>query len=370
MKATTVTNTPVKTRMTESTQQRPPRKLSERRNVPATSINFMNTKAIEKENSKMTENKTERPLMMDRLRSETLLGVIRAIYRRDERPVKPVIFQFAGDGLRLMNAEQSVLNDWTPRQIGEALQALEASGEVLVSLGYKQSAASNVSVRVSPLEPVARQSEPTELSKDETIRLIKTDDEFCVNVVNESWFQFIQVQGYPEVILPDTDLFDLMAQDLVYQQGLTDRQLAICRMPDENGVPRLARYKQQFDQRMVELRRKSLLLEIELHQQRERGPVNFIVIGDMLWLLGDDGLPSEPAGSAEALDALEASGQVYARRNGYRVTATGADLMAEYSSMDEIFRDDQEAESLSDVVEAAQSAGFQNLEIVKVRRPA
>jgi hypothetical protein len=66
-------------------------------------------------------------LAIDRIRTGILLHFIEEAYGKDRELAR---FRFEGDGLRFITEEDTVINDWTPRQVEEALRELEASGRV------------------------------------------------------------------------------------------------------------------------------------------------------------------------------------------------------------------------------------------------
>jgi hypothetical protein len=114
-----------------------------------------------------------------------------------------------------------------------------------------------------------------------------------------------------------------MAQDLLGQNGITRRQLAICRMLDETGVPRLARYKQMLDEPAAKVAMIYLLRTLYHFDPGDGGPIEFLETKDGLWLL-EDGLPSDRhyLSPVDALEALEKSGNVTVVREGQRVIVT------------------------------------------------
>jgi hypothetical protein len=169
------------------------------------------------------------------------------------------------------------------------------------------------------------------LSFDEVITLIKTDAEFCTRLVldihvycmGDEYYWY----GFELGALPDSEIFEDMAQQLLRHDDITERQLAICRMPDENGIPRLARYKQELDEQYEVANQIKLLFDLQALVQAGLSPIEFIEIDGVLWLL-ENGLPFEECLRArlETLEALEEAEYVTVRRNYHRVTVTGVFL--------------------------------------------
>jgi hypothetical protein len=271
----------------------------------------------------------ERRLMIDEIRTGTLLHFI----EQSERNGNPGRFRFDRDGLRFITDEDTVISDWKPRQVEAALRELEVSRKVKVTYRPHAIWTADFHIEAYSLKQVATRSEsqPQEykLSSQEITEHIKTDDQMCAKVVFDIFTEWDALAFGIRTLLsadysgiPDRQIFGEMAQDLIGQTGLTPKQLAICRMPDEHGIPRLARYKQQVDELEEKLKRTWLLFKLHRLEQNGRGPIEFMEIDGGLWLLEND-LPSDEWTTFETLEALELAGKLTLRRDGPRVTVTG-----------------------------------------------
>jgi len=211
------------------------------------------------------------------IQTTSLLNLIEQIDRSGDI----VRFRYEGDGLRLITNEDTVINDWVPGQVEKALRTLEASGKIaLTHIEDSQ-------IEVYPL------SEWRRLPPEEFTSLIKTDDELCTKVIYDI-FGELDVLGDDWSQIPDYRIFQEMAQGILTLAGLTPRQLAICRVPDENGKPRLSKFIENVDRQiwsMIALETvKSLEKEGILTFQRE-GPLMTVTgpsLGGGTLILGEE----------------------------------------------------------------------------------
>jgi hypothetical protein len=91
--------------------------------------------------------------------------------------------------------------------------------------------------------------------------------------------------GRTTIEIRDFGIFEGIARDLDSHTGVTERQVAICRMPDENDVPRLIRYFEQVKDLEAKISRTDLLFEIKALDQAGICPIEFIDIDGRLWFL-------------------------------------------------------------------------------------
>jgi hypothetical protein len=284
--------------------------------------------------------KTKSPI--DQIRAGILLHFIKIGYSKDR---KPVGFHFKGDGLRFLTDEDTIVNDWTLRQVQEALQDLEASGRVRVLPNAPHRSDYHVTAyplkEVYPLKSEISPSRPQwyKLSSEEVTRLVKTDEQLCAHLVStisedlsNIYLSLYTSLGRTGIEIPDYEVFEDMEKELFWHTGLTERQVAICRMPDENDVPRLVRYFEQVRDLQARISQTHLLFEIKALDQAGISPIVFVDIDGRLWFV-ENGLPSDWFSTPfETMEALERAGHVTLRQDGRRFTVTNVTLGEEHAA--------------------------------------
>jgi hypothetical protein len=260
-------------------------------------------------------------LTLDDIRKGTLFHFIEQVNRKTDDAAR---FRYEGDGLRFVIDEDTVMNDWTPRQVEEALRGLEASGRVSISYRPHATHTADYHVLAFPRKSVYLRpgSEPrwSNLSRDEVTELVNTDDEFCADLVLWYFFQWLESRFDGDGTIQDYRVFQNMGEELESQDGISLAQLATCRMPDKNGVPRLVRYKEHVDRLVHQVSEQSLLFVLRELQHEANGPIELIHVDGRLWPL-ENGLPSDRLGfySFEVLESLARDGLVGVERDNNRV---------------------------------------------------
>jgi hypothetical protein len=131
--------------------------------------------------------------VMDHIRPDTLFTFIRDVYRESREPAR---FLYEGDGLRIITDDDTLLNDWSPRQVEQALRDLEVAGKVAVAYrvaGPRRTSIVDYHVAAYPLKSVRPAKEwgqvRENLSVAELTERVRTDDEFCATLIQHIYLQ-------------------------------------------------------------------------------------------------------------------------------------------------------------------------------------